>query len=474
MGSFRERIGMARVQKKRQAAPRAHAEEKVPVGRETVAAETPTYITQKLAISMDPRRYQQLKAETREKLLDMVDLAVLKEMKKEEVALQIRKVTAQLLEEANVALNQREKDQFSTEMVDEIIGYGPLEPLLRDPAVSDILVNGMDKVYVETEGKLKLSDVHFRSDKHLLQIIDRMVSTVGRHIDEASPMCDARLLDGSRINAVIPPLAIDYPSLSIRKFKRDVLTVDELVGYGSFTRQIAMVFEACVKARLNILISGGTGSGKTTLLNLLSGFIQHDQRIITIEDSAELQLQQPHVLRLETRPPNIEGKGEVNQYDLLRNTLRMRPDRIILGEVRGKEALDMLQAMNTGHDGSMSTVHANTPRDSISRLETMIAMGGLELPQKAMRQQIASAIDAVIQQSRLPDGSRKVTHFTEVLGLEGDMITTQDIFLFDQRGIDPDGKVVGEHVATGVQPHFMQKVKTAGIKLPPELFMPTG
>jgi len=436
------------------------------------APTTPTYHVDRPAISVDRHEYEKLKARLRHKVLDMVDLSVLKEMQEKEVEKHIGKVAADMLDKSNVRFNARERAQCIKEVVDDVVGFGPLEPLLHDPAVSDILVNGARQVYVELGGKLQLTDVEFHSNTHLRQVIDRIVSKVGRHIDESSPMCDARLPDGSRVNAIIPPLAIDYPALSIRKFKADMLSVLDLVRAGAFTEEMGQVFQAAVRCRLNILISGGTGAGKTTLLNLLSGFIPHDERIVTIEDSAELQLQQPHVVRLETRPPNIEGKGDVTQYDLLRNSLRMRPDRIIIGEVRGREALDMLQAMNTGHDGSMSTVHANSPRDALTRLETMIAMSGVELPPSAMRQQVASALDIIVQQQRLPDGSRKVTTFSEVIGMEGDMITMQDIFVFERAGRDKDGKVRGRHVSTGVQPRFVEKMKTAGIDLPVGLFLP--
>ena len=432
------------------------------------------YKVQRQPISMKPARYQEIVSHIQSKLYDAIDPTVMKQLTGKQAQEHIRKIGAQLLEEANVSFNRLEREQFLQDLLDEILGYGPIQPLLDDANISDILCNGFGQTYVECNGKLHLADVRFRDDRHLMQIIDRIVTTVGRHIDEGSPMCDARLPDGSRVNAIIPPLAIDGPSLSIRKFKQDVLTVEELVrDFGTITNEIALVLEAAVKARLNILISGGTGAGKTTLLNIMSSFIPQDQRIVTIEDSAELQLQQPHVVRLETRPPNIEGKGEITQYDLLKNSLRMRPDRIILGEVRGREALDMLQAMNTGHDGSMCTVHANTPRDALSRLETMIAMGGVELPQKAMRQQVSSAIDIILQLSRMSDGTRKATYASEVLGMEGDIVTMQDIFIFEREGLDKDGNVQGKHVATGVQPRFMQRMRAAGINLPPAIFMPS-
>ena len=430
------------------------------------------YTAQKQKVSLGREQYQELKRKIHRKLLDALDLSILSELKENEVKEQIRAVVGKLLEQAAVSFNKRERDQFIQEMVDEVMGFGPLEPLLNDPTISDILVNGSKQVYVEIAGKLKLTDVEFKDNVHLRHIIDRIVSTVGRHIDESSPMCDARLADGSRVNAIIPPLAVDYPVLSIRKFRTDALSTEDLLKYGTITEEIAEVCMACVRARLNILISGGTGAGKTTLLNILSAYIGHQERIVTIEDSAELQLQQPHVVRLETRPPNIEGRGQVTQYELLINSLRMRPDRIILGEVRGREALDMLQAMNTGHDGSMCTVHANSPRDALSRLETMVAMGGHDLPASAVRQQISSALDVIIQAARLPDGTRKVIYVTEVLGMEGEIITMQDIFMYERKGVASDGTALGEHRPTGVQPRFLERLRASGLKLNAELFMP--
>ena len=474
MSSLKDRIQRLRTTKGRvaQQEPQEHAPVEIRKPEMKAAADQSVYKTERRPMSIDREKYVALQNDIRQKLLDLVDLSVLKDLNQKEVVNHIRKLTEQLLDKTSVVFNRREREQFLKEMVDDLVGFGPLEVLLSDPTVSDILVNGSKQVYVERSGKLQLSDVQFKSNKHLRQVIDRIVSLVGRHVDEAAPMCDARLPDGSRVNVIIPPLAVDYPSLSIRKFMADVLSVDDLVRYGAFSEEVAIVVEAAVRCRLNILISGGTGSGKTTLLNVLSGFIPANERIVTIEDSAELQLQQPHVVRLETRPPNIEGKGEVTQFDLLRNSLRMRPDRIILGEVRGREALDMLQAMNTGHDGSMSTVHANSPRDALSRLETMIAMCGIELPQRAMRQQIASAIDIIVQQQRLSDGSRKMVYLSEVLDMEGDMVTMQDIFVFDRKGIDREQNVVGGHVATGVQPRFVQRLRASGVSLPPQIFMP--
>jgi pilus assembly protein CpaF len=350
------------------------------------------------------------------------------------------------------------------------LGYGPLEPLLADPSINDILVNSYDKVYIERHGKLEHSAIRFTDNAHLLKIIEKIAAGVGRRIDESSPMVDARLPDGSRVNAIIPPLALDGPALSIRKFSRIPITVEDLIGFGAVTADMAEALQGMVRARLNILISGGTGSGKTTFLNVLSSFIPFDERIITIEDSAELQLQQDHVVRLETRPPNLEGQGEVTQRDLVRNALRMRPERIILGEVRGGEALDMLQAMNTGHDGSLATIHANSPRDALTRLETMVSMAGLSLPDKAIRNQVASAIHVVIQLARLSDGSRKMMNLYEIVGMEGDMITMQEIYSFNMMGLTEDRKVKGRFIASGIRPKFMKRLEGMGITLPSSLF----
>jgi pilus assembly protein CpaF len=363
-----------------------------------------------------------------------------------------------------------ERERLIDEVLDETFGFGPLEVLLKDPTISDILINGPHKVYVERRGKLEKTDVKFRDNQHLLQIIDRIVSKVGRRVDETSPMVDARLPDGSRVNAIIPPLALDGPSMSIRRFGSNPLKLDDLLNFKAFTPEIAMVMEAAIKARLNIIISGGTGCGKTTLLNTLSSFIPADERIVTIEDAAELQLQQDHVVRLETRPANIEGKGEITTRDLVRNALRMRPDRVVIGECRGAEALDMLQAMNTGHEGSLTTLHANTPRDALARLETMIMMGGFELPVKAMRQQISSAVDVIIQANRLQGGPRKVTSISEVIGMEQEIIIMQEVFRFKQLGIDQNGRAFGQFEATGVRPKFVQRLEAAGIRLPANLF----
>jgi pilus assembly protein CpaF len=402
--------------------------------------------------------------------VDKLDLSRVSDLAGDTLRREIRLVVERLCDTENPLLNRVERERLIDEVLDETFGFGPLEALLKDPTISDILVNGPHKIYVERRGKLEKTDVKFRDSEHLLQIIDRIVSKVGRRVDETSPMVVARLPDGSRVNAIIPPLALDGPTMSIRRFGANPLKLEDLLNYKAFTPEMAMLMEACIKARLNIVISGGTGCGKTTLLNTLSSFIPHDERVITIEDAAELQLQQDHVVRLETRPANIEGKGAINTRDLVRNALRMRPERIIIGECRGAEALDMLQAMNTGHSGSMTTLHANTPRDAQARLETMIMMGGLELPVKAMRQQIASAVDVIIQANRLQGGPRKVTSIVEVMGMEQDIIIMQEVFRFKQLGIDQNGRAFGQFEATGVRPTFVSRLEAAGIKLPSNLF----
>jgi len=405
-------------------------------------------------------------------LLKVMDLSLIDSLEEKEARRQIREICTHLMSESEVPLSAVTRERIVEQIENEIMGLGPLEPLLSDTTISDILVNGHDTVYVERFGKLEHCPVKFTNNVHLLNIIDRIVSSVGRHIDEASPMVDARLEDGSRVNVIIPPLALDGPQMSIRRFAVELLTMDNLVQLGSVPEQVAPILRGIVKARLNILISGGTGSGKTTMLNILSGFIPENERIVTIEDSAELQLQQPHVVRLETRPPNIEGRGEVTQRELVKNSLRMRPDRIVLGEVRGGETLDMLQAMNTGHDGSLTTIHANSPRDALGRIENMVSMTGINFPTKALRAQIASAIDVVLQVGRLEDGRRRLLSIQEVNGMEGDIITMSELFQFQRHGLDEDGNVLGEFVATGVVPQFHQQLAQKGYNLPLELFEP--
>ena len=416
--------------------------------------------------------YQELKSRIHDRLLDLLDFSLLDSLDKPSLRQEIIKLVEQILTSETVPLNFRERERLVKEVQDEVLGLGPLEPLMQDPTISDILVNTHKQIYVERRGKLELTEGRFKDDAHLRKIIDRIVSNVGRRIDESSPMVDARLPDGSRVNAIIPPLAVDGPILSIRRFAVDPLKLEDLVSLKTLTPDIGEFFRAIVRARLNVLIAGGTGSGKTTMLNVLSGFIPPTERIVTIEDSAELQLRQEHVVRLETRPPNIEGKGQVTQRDLVRNSLRMRPDRIVLGEVRGDEALDMLQAMNTGHDGSLSTVHANTPRDALLRLETMIAMAGLNIPTKFVRHYISSALDILVHVSRLTDGSRKLVSLQELTGMEGETINLQEIFLFEQTGLDANGVVKGRFKATGIRPRFVEKLKARGIQVPQELFDP--
>ncbi len=414
--------------------------------------------------------YQELKFTLHRKLLDKINLEALATIDNQRVRSEVRQALFALISEEQTLLSSIEKQQVCEEVLDEVFGLGPLEPLLQDPTVSDILVNTHRQVYVERKGVLDLTSVTFRDDAHLLRIIDKIVSQVGRRVDESNPMVDARLADGSRVNAIIPPLAVDGPLLSIRRFGTDKLLPPDLVEKKTLTQGMMDLLEAAVKARLNIIISGGTGAGKTTLLNALSFFISPKERIVTIEDAAELQLKQPHVARLETRPPNLEGQGAVRQRELLINSLRMRPDRIVVGEVRGEEALDMLQAMNTGHDGSLTTIHANSPRDAISRLEVMVSLANANMQLVSIRQQIASAVQLIVQASRLSDGSRRVTSITEVTGMEGEIVTLQDLFVFEKRGMSPEGKVVGRFAATGIRPKFHEKLLAAGIRLSAELF----
>jgi pilus assembly protein CpaF len=414
--------------------------------------------------------YHQIKFAVHNKLLERINLEALSLIAPERARHDVRAAVARLVDEERTPLSQVEKEAVVEEVLDEVFGLGPLEPLLQDPTVSDILVTTPYLVYVEQAGKLRLTNIQFRDNAHLLRIIEKVVSRVGRRVDESSPLVDARLPDGSRVNAAIPPVAIDGPLLSIRRFGRTPIRAADLVAKLSLTDGMLALLEACVVARLNILICGGTGSGKTTLLNVLSGFIPEDERIVTIEDAAELRLQQQHVARLETRPANLEGNGAIRIRDLVINALRMRPDRIVIGEVRGEEALDMLQAMNTGHDGSLATVHANTPRDGVGRLEVMVAMGNANMSIRSIRQQISAAVDVFVQASRFSDGSRRITHITEVTGMEGDMVTLQDVFLFDKLGINQAGKVRGRFRSTGIRPKFYDKLVACGLSLPPSIF----
>ncbi|EMI28003.1 MULTISPECIES: CpaF family protein [Rhodopirellula] len=415
-------------------------------------------------------QFEQIKSRIHGKLVDKLDLSRVGDLQGDTLKREIRMVVEHLCDAEDTLLNRQERERIVDEVLDETFGLGPLELILKDPKVSDILINGPKNIYVEKGGQMQKSDVEFRDGKHLLQIIDRIVSKVGRRVDETCPMVDARLEDGSRVNAIIPPLALDGAAVSIRRFGSNPLRLEDLLNYRAFTPEMVMLLEGCIKARLNMIIAGGTGSGKTTLLNTLSSFIGHEDRIVTIEDAAELQLQQDHVVRLETRPPNIEGKGAVTATDLVKNALRMRPERIIIGECRGGETLDMLQAMNTGHDGSLTTIHANTPRDAIARLETLVMMSGFELPVKAIRQQVSGAVDVLIQANRLQGGPRRVTAITEVVGMEQDTIILQDIYRFNQKGINSEGKAYGQFVCSGVRPSFMDKLEAAGVRLPASAF----
>ena len=410
--------------------------------------------------------FQEIKARLHRAIITRVDLRKLNTLPSDRVHAEVSRLAEDLLLAENLPLSTIERDRLVSEVHHELFGLGPLEPLLADPTISDILVNSYSNIYIERRGRLEKTAISFKDDEHLMRVIERIVSTVGRRIDEAQPMVDARLPDGSRVNAIIPPLAIDGPTLSIRRFGADPLKMPALIENGALTKEIAILFEMCVRARLNTIISGGTGAGKTTLLNAMSAYIPADERIVTIEDSAELQLQQPHIVRLETRPSNIEGRGEVTQRDLVKNSLRMRPDRIVIGEVRGGEAIDMLQAMNTGHDGSLTTIHANSPRDALARLETMIQMTGMRLSDRAMRQQIASAVNLVIQVARLTDGTRRIVSISEITGMEGETIAMQEIFLFERTGVDAAGKVMGRFRTTGIRPRFAERLKQYGMNLP--------
>lgn len=414
--------------------------------------------------------FENLKRRIHGKLVDKLDLTRVGELEGDILRREIRLVVEHLCDSEDTLLNRSERERLVDEVLDETFGLGPLELLLKDATISDILINGPKNIYVERRGKMEKTPVVFRDNNHLMQIIDRIVSKVGRRVDEVCPMVDARLQDGSRVNAIIPPLALDGACVSIRRFGANPLKLEDLLNYKAFTPEMVMLLEGAIKARLNIVISGGTGSGKTTLLNTLSSFISNSDRIVTIEDAAELQLQQDHVVRLETRPPNIEGKGAITATDLVKNALRMRPERIIIGECRGAETLDMLQAMNTGHEGSLTTIHANTPRDAVARMETMITMAGFELPLKALRQQIASAVDLVVQANRLQGGPRKITHITEILGMEQETIVMQDIYHYQKEGIDENGRAFGRFEATGVRPNFMDRLEAAGVRLPSSAF----
>ncbi len=418
-------------------------------------------------------RMSEIKVELHKRLLDTLNLAALETATEADLRAEIADIAAEALEEMSIVLNREERSTLIQDLYDEVTGLGPLETLLKDESISDILVNGPHCIFVERGGKLQLSDVTFKDERHLLRIIDKIVSAVGRRVDESNPYVDARLADGSRFNAMVPPVAVDGSLVSIRKFKKDKLGIRDLVKFNAFSEEMAIYLEAAVACRLNVIVSGGTGSGKTTTLNALSSFIDNSERILTIEDTAELQLQQIHVGRMESRPPNVEGKGAVTPRDCLRNALRMRPDRIIVGETRGDEVIDMLQAMNTGHDGSMTTIHANSARDGISRLENMVAMAGIEMPLRAVRAQIASAVNLIVQASRLQDGSRRMVSITEITGMEGEVISMQEVFRFHRMGVEPNGKILGQFTATGVRSHYATRFRQWGYDLPPQIFEPS-
>ena len=417
-------------------------------------------------------RIAELKGELHKRLLDNLNLAALETASEANLKSEIAAISTEALEELQANLNREDRAQLFQELYDEVMGLGPLEPLLKDETVNDILVNGPNRIFVERGGKLTLTDITFKDERHLLRIIDKIVSAVGRRVDESNPYCDARLADGSRFNCMVPPVAVDGSLVSIRKFKKDKLGVNDLVRFGAFTEEMALYLQAAVSCRLNVIVSGGTGSGKTTTLNALSSFIDDAERVLTIEDTAELQLQQVHVGRMESRPPNVEGKGAVTQRDCLRNALRMRPDRIIVGETRGEEVIDMLQAMNTGHDGSMTTIHANNPRDGISRLENMVAMAGIEMPLKAVRSQISSAVNLIVQASRLQDGSRRMVSITEITGMEGEVISMQEVFRYERLGVEPNGKIIGRFNATGVRSYYSERFRQWGFDLPASIYEP--
>ena len=436
---------------------------------------TPQTMPQQVPVDKERKRkarLSEIKIELHKELLDNLNLSALETASEKELRQEIVAITAEALETMGVVLNREERTLLNQELFDEVTGLGPLEPLLKDDTVNDILVNGPQQIFVERDGKLELTDITFKDERHLLRIIDKIVSAVGRRVDESNPAVDARLSDGSRFNAMVPPIAVDGSLVSIRKFKKEKLGIDELVNFGAFSEEMAAYLQAAVACRLNIIVSGGTGSGKTTTLNALSSFIDHSERILTIEDTAELQLQQTHVGRMESRPANVEGKGAVSQRDCLKNALRMRPDRIIVGETRGEEVIDMLQAMNTGHDGSMTTIHANSARDAVSRLENMVAMAGIEMPLKAVRNQISSAVNLFVQANRLQDGSRRMVSITEITGMEGEVISMQEVFRYERLGLQPDGKIIGRFTATGVRSHYSDRFRQWGYDLPASIFEP--
>jgi len=466
--------------KKDAPAPAAAPSEKV---AEAPKAATPAKIARKAnasaatVVPMDKERKKkermgEIKLDLHRALLDNLNLSALETATENDLRQEIQAISSEFLQEKNIILNREDRQVLNQELFDEVMGLGPLETLLKDESVNDILVNGPQQIFVERSGKLELTDITFKDERHLLRIIDKIVSAVGRRVDESNPYVDARLKDGSRFNAMVPPIAVDGSLVSIRKFKKDKLGIDDLVQFGAFTEEMAAYLQAAVATRLNIIVSGGTGSGKTTTLNALSSFIDNAERILTIEDTAELQLQQTHVGRMESRPPNVEGKGEVSPRDCLKNALRMRPDRIIVGETRGEEVIDMLQAMNTGHDGSMTTIHANSARDGVSRLENMIAMAGIEMPLKAVRSQISSAVNLIVQASRLQDGSRRMTSITEITGMEGDVISMQEVFRFQRVGLTPENKIIGHFTATGVRSHYSERFRMWGYDLPASIYEP--
>ena len=457
------------------AAPAKAAAGTVVTARPTAPAAPVRTAAEAVAVDKEQKRKQrlmELKLELHKRLLENLNLSALEHASEANLKAEISTLANEALDEMSIALNKDDRTNLVQELYDEVMGLGPLEPLLKDETINDILVNGPKRVFVERAGKLTLTDVTFRDERHLLRIIDKIVSAVGRRVDESNPYCDARLLDGSRFNCMVPPVAVDGSLVSIRKFKKEKLRVEDLVKFGAFTEEMAAYLQAAVSCRLNIIVSGGTGSGKTTTLNALSSYIENTERVLTIEDTAELQLQQIHVGRMESRPANVEGKGAVSQRDCLRNALRMRPDRIIVGETRGEEVIDMLQAMNTGHDGSMTTIHANNPRDGISRLENMVAMAGIEMPLKAVRSQIASAVNLIVQASRLQDGSRRMTSITEITGMEGEVISMQEVFRYERLGIEPSGKIIGRFNATGIRSAYSDRFRQWGYDLPASIYEP--